>query len=338
MTNELKEVNDLTELASPDGGALVPIWQAGVLYHVRFGAFGGGGGGGGGHVIESNGSPLTQRANLNVTGLLQVSDSGGKTVLTLLAINLASQVTGVLPIANGGIGLSTPGTPGQSIRYNSGGLFEAYTPSAGLNAPASPADNGKVAVANAGNLSYSLLNTAHLASNAAITLSQLASLSADRLVGADAAGVPVELTVSGGLEFTGSNGIQRSALTGDVTASAGSGATSISNLARSKIAGALLQGSNLTNADQTLTVADGCEFTMPAGTTSANRDKTLDDAGAVAGQRMVFYINAQGNNVVFKNTGSISNTLYTVTAGAKLLLVFEFDGLNWGAPGIGVLA
>ena len=37
------------------------------------------------------------------------------------------------------------------------------------------------------------------------------------------------LTVGGGVEFTGSGGIQRSSLTGDVTASAGSGTTTIAN-------------------------------------------------------------------------------------------------------------
>jgi len=53
----------------------------------------------------------------------------------------------------------------------------------------------------------------------------------DRLLGRDTAGsgVAEELTVGGGIEFTGSGGIQRSALTGDVTASAGSNSTTIGN-------------------------------------------------------------------------------------------------------------
>lgn len=55
----------------------------------------------------------------------------------------------------------------------------------------------------------------------------------DRLIGRDTAGAGTseEITVGGGLEFTGSAGIQRSALTGDVTASAGSNATTIANSA-----------------------------------------------------------------------------------------------------------
>jgi hypothetical protein len=59
----------------------------------------------------------------------------------------------------------------------------------------------------------------------------VAGVTTDRLLGRDTAGTGVaeELTVGGGVEFTGSGGIQRSALTGDVTASAGSGSTAIAN-------------------------------------------------------------------------------------------------------------
>ena len=63
--------------------------------------------------------------------------------------------------------------------------------------------------------------------NDAITYAKIQNVSAtDRLLGRDTAGAGdiEELTVSGGLEFTGT-GIQRSALTGEVTASAGSNTT-----------------------------------------------------------------------------------------------------------------
>lgn len=59
------------------------------------------------------------------------------------------------------------------------------------------------------------------------------SMATDRLLGRDTAatGVAEEVAVGGGLEFTGAPGIQRSALTGDVTASAGSNATTVANVA-----------------------------------------------------------------------------------------------------------
>jgi hypothetical protein len=62
----------------------------------------------------------------------------------------------------------------------------------------------------------------------AVTYQKIQNVTSDRLLGRDTApdGAVQELTVSGGLEFTGS-GIQRSALTGDVTAAAGSVSTTI---------------------------------------------------------------------------------------------------------------
>lgn len=61
----------------------------------------------------------------------------------------------------------------------------------------------------------------------AVTFAKLQNIATDRLIGRDTAssGDPEEISVGGGLEFTGSGGIQRSALTGDVTASAGSNTT-----------------------------------------------------------------------------------------------------------------
>jgi hypothetical protein len=64
-----------------------------------------------------------------------------------------------------------------------------------------------------------------------VTFAKMQNIATDRLVGRDASGSgdPAEIAVGGGLEFSGSNGIQRSALTGDVTASAASNATTIAN-------------------------------------------------------------------------------------------------------------
>lgn len=80
-----------------------------------------------------------------------------------------------------------------------------------------------------------------------VTLAKHANMATDKLLGRDSAssGVPEELSVGGGLEFTGSGGVQRSALTGDVTASAGSGATTIA--ADTVVTAKILNG-NVTNA------------------------------------------------------------------------------------------
>lgn len=80
-----------------------------------------------------------------------------------------------------------------------------------------------------GDVTASANSNATTIAAAAVTLAKMANLATDRLIGRDTAGtgVPESLTVGGGVEFSGSGGIQRSALTGDVTASAGSNATTI---------------------------------------------------------------------------------------------------------------
>jgi len=71
----------------------------------------------------------------------------------------------------------------------------------------------------------------HGITDAAVTFVKMQDIATDRLLGRDTAGTGVveQLTVGGGVEFTGSGGVQRSALTGDVTASAGNNATTIAN-------------------------------------------------------------------------------------------------------------
>jgi len=66
-----------------------------------------------------------------------------------------------------------------------------------------------------------------------VTLAKMADLVTDRLIGRDSSGTgePESLTVGGGIEFTGSGGIQTSAFTGDVTKTAGGTATTIADSA-----------------------------------------------------------------------------------------------------------
>lgn len=96
-----------------------------------------GGGGGSGHTIQDEGVAVTVRTVLNFVGPnVTVTDTGGKTTVTVPLINLASGVTGTLPITAGGTGLGVLGTAGQSVRVNAGATgYEFYTPSAGITVP-----------------------------------------------------------------------------------------------------------------------------------------------------------------------------------------------------------
>jgi hypothetical protein len=72
------------------------------------------------------------------------------------------------------------------------------------------------------------VTTAKIADDA-VTFAKMQNIGTDRLIGRDTAatGSPEEITVGGGLEFTGSGGIQRSAITGDVAISAGSNSATL---------------------------------------------------------------------------------------------------------------
>lgn len=145
-----------------------------------------------------------------------------------------------------------------------------------------------------------------------VTFAKMQNVTPDRLLGRDTApaGQVQELTVSGGLEFTGA-GIRRSALTGDVEAAAGSGTTAIANNA---VTYEKMQ--NVTATDrllgrQSLGAGDVEEITC----TAAGR-ALLDDADASA-QRSTLGLGTAAT----QNTG---------TSGAVVPLL---DGTNVHASG-----
>lgn len=82
-----------------------------------------------------------------------------------------------------------------------------------------------------GDITVSSSGTVWTIDNGVVTLAKMADIATDRLIGRDTTGtgVPEALTVGGGVEFTGSGGIQTSAFTGDVTKSAGGTAQTIAN-------------------------------------------------------------------------------------------------------------
>lgn len=105
-----------------------------------------------------------------------------------------------------------------------------YNDGAGsLTIAASGTPGVTVADGDYGDVTVSGTGTSWTIDPGVVTLAKQANLPTDRLIGRDTAGtgVPEQLTVTGGLEFTGAGGIQTGAFTGDVTKSAGGTALSI---------------------------------------------------------------------------------------------------------------
>jgi hypothetical protein len=88
----------------------------------------------------------------------------------------------------------------------------------------------------------------------------------------------------------------------------------------------LVRGTDLTDADQTLTVAQGNVRVQPAGSTTANRTKTLSPTGAV-NKEVIRIDNLASHNLIVVNGGPGAGTLYTILPGRSS--DFGFDGTNW---------
>jgi len=172
----------------------------------------------------------------------------------VLALNAAGNATNTpLRLAQTFVGISD----GQVLAYNSG--MQAFTNSAasgngevnsganlggalalfagksGVNLQFNSLSNSDSSIlisSNANTIQFSATNigTSKL-TDGGVTLAKMANIATDSLIGRDTAGtgVPEVIGVGGGIEFTGAGAIQRSALTGDATASAGSGAVTIPN-------------------------------------------------------------------------------------------------------------
>ena len=197
-------------------------------------------------------------------------------------------------------------------------------------------DKGDITVASGG--------TAWTIDNDAVTYAKMQNVSAtDRLLGRDTAGAgdPEELTVGGGVEFTGSGGIQRSALTGDVTASAGSNATTIANDA---VTYAKLQNVSATDRllgrdtagagdAEELTVGGGVEFTGSGG---IQRSALTGDVTASAGSNATTVV-AASDTVAGKVELATAAETTTGTDAARAVTPDGLAGSDYGKRVVGIL-
>lgn len=122
--------------------------------------------------------------------------------------------------------------------------------------------------------------------NDAVTFAKMQNIATDSLIGRDTAGTgdPENITLNATLSMTGSGALQRAALTGDVTASAGSNATTIANnavtLAKIQQVAAFKMLTNNTNAADELVEDDFQDQSEQAITATITFTGTTAPSGA----------------------------------------------------------
>jgi len=196
------------------------------------------------------------------------------------------------------------GTGLQVLRMNTGATALEFASVSNMTAPSNPSDDGKAAIASGGNLTYALITNANISSSAQIAITKLADIATDHLLGRDTAGTgsPEALTVGGGIEFTGAGGIQRSAISGDITVAAGSGTAAIT-------AGVIVDADiNASAAIALSKLASQAALTVVANATGSSAVPT---AVAAASDGQVFL--RSGTTLVFGTIGATSVTDGTLT-------------------------
>jgi len=259
-------------------------------------------------IFSVSGSPVTTSGTLTGTLATQSANTvfsgpttGGAATPTFRALvaadvpNLdASKITsGTFAVAQGGTGLSALGTANQLLRVNTGATaLEYFTPSY-LTANQTITLSGDVT----GSGSTSITTTI---AAAAVTYSKMQNVTASRLLGnpTGSAAAPSEISLGATLAFSGT-ALQTAALTGDVTASANSFATTIASNAvtdakfrQSAGLSVIGRSANTTGNVADITAASDGQVLRRSGTTIGFGAVNLASANAITGNLPVTNLNS----------------------------------------------
>ena len=202
--------------------------------------------------LTTSGGPITSSGTITLGGVVAVSAGG--TGATTEAAALTS--LGAYPASNPNGYTSNTGTVTSFGFTNANGVSGTVTNATstpnltvalGAITPTSVAASGTVtgsnlSGSNTGDQTITLTGDvtgsgtgsfAATIANNAVTFAKVQQIATDKILGRDTSGTGnvEELTVGGGVEFTGSGGIQTSAFTGDVTKAAGGTAQTIATSA-----------------------------------------------------------------------------------------------------------
>lgn len=174
----------------------------------------------------------TERLAVSNSGLIAVTAGGTVVSNPTAKLHIAAQSTSAntAPIKFTSGSLMTTEEAG-ALEFNSDRLYFTKTTGPTRETIAYLSDITGLSDGDKGDITVSSSGTVWTIDNDVVTFAKFQNIASDRLIGRDAAssGDATEISVTGGIEFTGSDQIQTSAFTGDVTKSAGGTALTIAN-------------------------------------------------------------------------------------------------------------
>jgi hypothetical protein len=290
--------------------------------------------------LTTSGGPITSSGTITLGGVVAVSAGG--TGATTEAAALTS--LGAYPASNPNGYTSNTGTVTSFGFTNANGVSGTVTNptttpnltvSLGAITPTSVAASGTVTGSNlsgtnTGDQTITLTGdvtgsgtgsfSATIANNA-VTLAKFQQVTTDRLIGRDSAGTGnvEQLTVGGGVEFTGSGGIQTSAFTGDVTKTAGgtsqtiaSSAVTYAKIQDISAASRLLGRGAGAGAGVTQEISLGTGLSMSGTTLSASAAGSVTSVDASGGTTGMSF---SGGPVTTTGTLTLAGTLAVANGG-----------------------
>jgi len=295
---------------------------------------------GGSTGLTTSGGPITSSGTITLGGIVAVSAGGtnattAAAALTSLGAYPASNPNGYtsntgtvtsfgFTNANGVSGTVTNATSTPNLTVSLGAITPTSVAASGTvtGSNLSGSNTGDQTITLTGDVTGSGIGSfAATIANAAVTFAKVQTVATDKLIGRDSSGIGFveELAVGGGVEFTGSGGIQTSAFTGDVTKAAGGTAQTIASSAvtYAKIqnisAASILLGRGAGGgAGVTQEISLGTGLSMSGTTLSASAAGSVTSVNASGGTTGLTF---SGGPVTTTGTLTLAGTLAVANGG-----------------------
>lgn len=238
--------------------------------------------------ITVSGSGSVWTINNSVVTLAKIQDIASNRILgrTTAGPGIVEQlstagVTAMLDLFTSGLQGLTPASGGGTINFlRADGTW-------GL-----PPGDGHVSDGNYGDITVSAVGLVWTINANVVTFAKFQQIATDRLVGRDTTGTGnvEEISLNATLEFTGAGAIQRAALTGDATASAGSNALTLAtvNANVGSFGSASMTLAITANAKGQITAISATSISVTASQVSDFTEAAQDAVGAMIGVSLVY--------------------------------------------------